>query len=751
MRRIGIALLLLCGVAAAGETVDVVVEDSEGNPAARAEVHALSPFGVGLRDGEASLLIGQAVTDAEGRATVATTWGDHACFLAFRGRQAVFICHRDVSDGKPVTVRLGPGVAVRGRIISPEGELIEGARARVIMPGGYEMHGVDAEMRKGGIFRFPPLPVELIAGGHAVLEVDRAGYLLERVSLTPTANHTPLEVHLKRPVTLTGTVVDADGGPVGSARVVLINPEDREDPAYFDDNAGVRTRGDGSFRLPMAPGRAHRLFILPLNHAPRMLPVFAATESVELGKLPVKVGKPIAGVVRDSDGRGIIYGFAALEDATGFRVGRATLGPGGKFTFLHVGEGEYGLTVWVHRMEGVGGSRELRRFGLKAGGEALDIVLPAGFRIRFVDADGKPVTVYQCSATIGAAGWNRPWEVSEYHEEGMTELVLQPGGPRGLRFTLRAQGFLPVKGIRGEVAADGTGDVAVRLVRDPKVPLRRSPSHASTEAEPEEPAGDLARIELPENPSKDDVRTYIEAIFATVGKRSTFSTTDPEVGMLRSVGPEHVDVLIEFYGRPFTPSAYVEWALDRLVTADDKELILEELQTCERLVKFVVEHGWAEDARETLLGAMINDPTFLPTAWIDAVAALKDPETYPLLLAYLGQGSNPSWTYRSICDLPGIHLTEAVARAWARCRRGSTERQYFAAIATAFGHVDALAVCVESLDPELDDQRRVRRAAEIVRRHLEFAGTDEELRAWFSENREKLVFDPATKMYRVGE
>ena len=139
--------------------------------------------------------------------------------------------------------------------------------------------------------------------------------------------------------------------------------------------------------------------------------------------------------------------------------------------------------------------------------------------------------------------------------------------------------------------------------------------------------------------------------------------------------------------------------------------------------------------------------------WCTAVANLNDPETYPLLRNYFIEGPNGNTTYNSIKHLPIEDMPGAVAEAWERCKYGDSFGVYqMAIIALEYGHIDALAVLIETLTsgtkkPYHDHVIRDIRPALLM--HVDFRGSNEELAQWFEKNRDNLRFDKEAKKFVV--
>jgi len=262
----------------------------------------------------------------------------------------------------------------------------------------------------------------------------------------------------------------------------------------------------------------------------------------------------------------------------------------------------------------------------------------------------------------------------------------------------------------------------------------------------------LGAIKLPENPTKDQVKKYVSSILAASRGQNLFSDRDPQVRMLMDVGPENLDVLIAATKDQTSGDVYVVPAIVNLAREEDKAQILKALAYTHTLAKVVVEKGWEEDAKDILLAELRDRAEYVPTEWVRAVANLQDPNTYDDLKKYLISGGNKRWTYDAIKDLPGIDLTDAVAKAWERAKRSRYgEADEAAGFAAEFGHVDALGYLIRSLSGSQRSTYAAQEAREVIMRCTDARGTSEQIRKWFGENKDKLVFDPVAKKYRVQE
>jgi outer membrane murein-binding lipoprotein Lpp len=262
----------------------------------------------------------------------------------------------------------------------------------------------------------------------------------------------------------------------------------------------------------------------------------------------------------------------------------------------------------------------------------------------------------------------------------------------------------------------------------------------------------LGAIKLPPNPTKEQVRDYVNRILVASKLQNVFSSDDPQSAMLMQVGPENLDVLLE--ASPVEPfgDTYTTTAIAALAREEDKKRILDALPYNHGLANVVLAKGWEQDARDILVAELESGARYLPIEWIEAVVRLRDPKTYDALKGFLISGSNRSSTYGAIKRLPDIDLTDAVAQAWRNSQlQDRWETASMACIALEFGHKDALEHIINSLDVPDGSADAVYGGRGAVLRYTEARGTTEQIRRWYEANRDNLVWDSTAKKFRVQE
>lgn len=263
----------------------------------------------------------------------------------------------------------------------------------------------------------------------------------------------------------------------------------------------------------------------------------------------------------------------------------------------------------------------------------------------------------------------------------------------------------------------------------------------------------LDTIRLIDGASEDQAWAYVRDIVrASEGQRRR-SSSDPQVGMLRELGADHMAILLQTLEMP-TLQYYASAAVREAAGDQHKELIIGALLHHEQLITVVQRNGWAGDARDTIMLGLQQGVDYIPRMWVQVLAELEDPQTYDTLALALLQARCSKHYYLMMKDLPGIALDDAVAASWEQVHTSPThsrELREVSQIAVGHGHLDALEHLV-SLLPSGAAASTSR--SEEVRRSIlaciDFEGTDNEIRLWLEQNRGMLRFCPEAGVFYVS-
>ncbi|XAM00412.1 hypothetical protein OT109_03285 [Phycisphaeraceae bacterium D3-23] len=240
---------------------------------------------------------------------------------------------------------------------------------------------------------------------------------------------------------------------------------------------------------------------------------------------------------------------------------------------------------------------------------------------------------------------------------------------------------------------------------------------------------------------------------ATRGQRRV-SANDVQVEMLQALAAEHMRVLIDAIELDEL-RFYALLAVKRTADASHKDIIIAALPDQPRLIGLLRQHGWAEDARDTLIMGLEQGVDYMPRTWVQVMVELNDPATYDALALHLARSRGSRTYYNLMRTLPGIELDSAVCAAWERVNttpNDARELREVSEIAVGHGHAGALAHLVALLPS--DDMPTTQYDAAIrqaVLAHIEFLGSNSQIKAWHEANKDRLVFSvQGSEFYAAG-
>ncbi|MEM9414230.1 MAG: hypothetical protein AAGA29_01975 [Planctomycetota bacterium] len=263
----------------------------------------------------------------------------------------------------------------------------------------------------------------------------------------------------------------------------------------------------------------------------------------------------------------------------------------------------------------------------------------------------------------------------------------------------------------------------------------------------------LSSIVLREGVDERAAWSYVMDISrATFGQRRV-SANDPQVEMLEALAAEHMRVLIDAIELDEL-RFYALLAVKRAADESHKETIIAALPDQPRLIGLIRQHGWAEDARDTLIAGLEQGVEYMPRTWVQVMVDLNDPATYDALSLHLTRSRGSRTYYNLMRTLPGIELGSAVHAAWARVEASPIDAQELrevSEIAVGHGHAGALAHLVSLLPPDdMPETRYDATARDVVLAHIEFVGSNTQIKAWYNANKERLVFSQRSGTFFVA-
>lgn len=377
------------------------------------------------------------VTDAEGHfAFDALSPGRYSLTASHEGQDAVAQARLEPRMEPPVLeLSLGSGVRVRGTVRDERGRPIAGAE--VVVQLGSSPYTADWKRVKtgaDGAYMLGPL-----ASGRHRLHVYAERFVATGPQERDVDGATPVDFVLKDAAVVEGRVVDAEGRPVGKARLLLKQQDDGEDfPNDYEpeDEYSPRMLGsskeDGTFVLN-APS-AGSWFLRGFHDD--LVTVGLRVSAPQTGVvLVLGVGTEVAGEVVDEQGAPVRDAEVSL--ALRNRENRpsldkaATTDARGRFILRGVSEGAY--YAIASRMTATQHRRTVQVFDVRGLAPVhLRLQLPEGKRVagQVVDTEGQPLAGVAVQVGRDFDLWRREAGASAFEEDVIERFAHAPSRVR---------------------------------------------------------------------------------------------------------------------------------------------------------------------------------------------------------------------------------------------------------------------------------------------------------------------------------
>mgnify|MGYP001175577817 CR=1 FL=1 len=271
-----------------------------------------------------------------------------------------------------------------------------------------------------------------------------------------------------------------------------------------------------------------------------------------------------------------------------------------------------------------------------------------------------------------------------------------------------------------------------------------------------DPAKLAAIPPLPDKPTDSQIRSYITAIKEATANQNIFGSDQPQVAMYRKIGPGHLDLLLveipnSSKNTRSRENFHLLCALPDLVGPADKEVALAALSERPELLNPVLKNGWGKEIKKKVFAMLAANRSFMIQDQKKEIFALveNDEDRKLLIHAFLVQ-PGLLFLFDDLSQMPGVNGTELINQAWEQQRLNDrTGLQQLALQAARHGNVEALGFLINKFSTKTQNSYF---ADDLILFLTTATGQPlqaEKLQNWYSENRDKLVFDPATKRYQV--
>ena len=265
----------------------------------------------------------------------------------------------------------------------------------------------------------------------------------------------------------------------------------------------------------------------------------------------------------------------------------------------------------------------------------------------------------------------------------------------------------------------------------------------------------LEKIILPENATDEQIRRYIREIMEASAGQNSCSSIDPQIGMLRRIGPGHLEVVLPFWRSGGMNRSCLLRAFDTLVGEADKAVVKREIANYPVLAGPIREHGWEKEMEPELMDALEKARRLEPPLFGAYDKLAGKPENRKRMIECYCSRSDAFGLFPVIEAFPDADLPEITRRAWERFRKSHSGpvRFGYAYPAARYGSVEALGELIFQLQDRKSSAACYAfpggGAAALVALTGQPADP-ETLLAWYEANRDRLVFDRERGRFSAG-
>jgi cellobiose-specific phosphotransferase system component IIA len=223
---------------------------------------------------------------------------------------------------------------------------------------------------------------------------------------------------------------------------------------------------------------------------------------------------------------------------------------------------------------------------------------------------------------------------------------------------------------------------------------------------------------------------------------------------LKSLGREYLELFIKAARKQHKAHDVAQKLVETLAEDQDMALILNHLKDHQWLVTVVRDRGWASAARDILLEGIRGDCPCRLGVWLETLLSLKDPTTYPDILAFFSKHGDEE-SYRLLKAMPEVGLQyEHVLSAWNAQWNDKKNTRYKSFLVVALENgivtaIDGVARFYNEMGKEKSDADKEIYSKIVSCFDVDLSG--QEFWAWFHRNKHRLEFDVQKQKWRVSD
>ena len=261
----------------------------------------------------------------------------------------------------------------------------------------------------------------------------------------------------------------------------------------------------------------------------------------------------------------------------------------------------------------------------------------------------------------------------------------------------------------------------------------------------------LNKVSLPENASDCEINDYISIILQLSQNQSYYISTHPQVMLLTRAVRDKINIIIPYGKNNYGPVMYVDEVLKNLASEDNRDLIIEAFDQYDYLIDVIAHKKWGQYAEKTLIEKAAKYSYQVNYDYVEALVSIQDEKHNELLRKIiLTPTNNRHIALMRIKNQPNFDYDVVLNEIWNNQTLSELESQYTVMDALNTGNKMALQWLILNPDKSIYNascKTGYECATNVLISDLDKA----ELKEWYKNNREYLLFSKNDKTFKIDE
>ncbi len=261
----------------------------------------------------------------------------------------------------------------------------------------------------------------------------------------------------------------------------------------------------------------------------------------------------------------------------------------------------------------------------------------------------------------------------------------------------------------------------------------------------------LNKASLPENASDCEINDYISTIMLLSQNQSSYVASHPQVMLLTRAVKDKINLIIPYGKNHYGPVMYIDGVLKNLASEDNRDLIIEAFKQYDYLIDVIAHKKWGKHAEQILIEKSAEYAYQVNYDYVEALVGIQDEKHNELLKKILlTPTNNRHIALMRVKTQPNFDYDVVLNEIWNNQSLNELESQYTVMDALNIGNKIALQWLIQNPDKSIYNSS-CKTGFECATNVLLSSLDKDELKEWYKDNREYLLFSEEDKTFKMDE